>query len=76
MPMFDFHCAPCARTFELLVRGGVAPQCPHCGRHTLVKQVSLPTAPARSPGIIASARKQAARAGHFSHYAAKERPRS
>jgi len=76
MPMFDFQCAPCGQTFELLVRGGVVPCCPKCGQATLVKQLALTSAPGRSAGIIAGARKQAAREGHFSNYSAKERPRS
>ncbi len=76
MPMFDFHCSPCASTFELLVRGGAVPCCPKWGQATLVKQISQISAPGKTAGIIAGARKQAAREGHFSNYSRKERPRT
>ena len=74
MPIFDFHCQACGQTFELLVRGD-PPACPHCGSARVTKQVSAPNAPGRSKEILASARRQAAREGHFSHYARSEKPR-
>ena len=75
MPLFDFVCKPCGHSFELLVRGSSVPVCPECGSAELVKQVSLPAQPGKSAAIIASARKQAAREGHFSNYAPSDRPR-
>lgn len=75
MPLYDYHCKTCDKTFELLVRSSTLPVCPSCGSGTIDKLVSAPIAPPRSPGIIASARKQAAREGHFSHYSRTERPR-
>ena len=75
MPLFDFVCKTCGSSFELLVRGSDAPVCPECGSAALEKQVSLPAQPGKTAGIVASARKQAAREGHFSNYAPSERPR-
>lgn len=75
MPLFDFVCKACGGSFELLVRGSNAPVCPECGSAALDKQVALPAQPGKTAGIVASARKQAAREGHFSHYAPSERPR-
>lgn len=75
MPLFDFVCKTCSSSFELLVRGSSAPVCPECGSAELEKQVSLPAQLEKTAGIVASARKQAAREGHFSNYAPSERPR-
>jgi len=74
MPIFDFHCAPCDTTFEKMVRSGEAVTCPHCGG-TVDKLMSAPQPPGKSKSIIAGARQQAAREGHFSHYRKSERPR-
>lgn len=75
MPLYDFHCSTCDKTFELLTKASSTPVCPECGS-SMEKQVSCPTAPGQSAGIIASARSQAAREGHFSNYKPSERPRS
>lgn len=75
MPLFDFLCKTCGRGVELLVRGSSVPVCPACGSAELDKQVSLPAAPGKTAAIVAGARRQAAREGHFSNYAASERPR-
>lgn len=74
MPIFDFRCEACSQTFELLVRSQ-EPVCPHCGSRRLAKMLSAPVAPGKAREIIASARRQAAREGHFSHYARSEKPR-
>ena len=74
MPIFDFRCESCGQTFELLVRSD-PPLCPHCGGQHVVKMMSAPAAPGKSREIIASARRQAAREGHFSHYSSSEKPR-
>ncbi|WP_407279780.1 FmdB family zinc ribbon protein [Aromatoleum evansii] len=68
MPIFDYRCPVCDRTFELLVRSGEAPPCPHCGNTTLEKQVSAPAAPPQSGELVKRARAQARREGHFSNY--------
>lgn len=73
MPLHDFHCPRCNKTFELLVRSSDLPACPDCGSQELQKLVSMPQAPGKTAGIIASARRQAAREGHFSNYSASER---
>jgi putative FmdB family regulatory protein len=76
MPLYDFHCTDCDRTFELLVRLSDTPTCPECQGQNLQKQVSRPAAPGQTAGILAKARSQAAREGHFSNYKRSERPRS
>lgn len=73
MPIYDFRCTACGRTFERLVRGGDAPTCPDCGSGALDRLVSRPAAPGQSAGLIANARRQAAREGHFSHYSRAEK---
>lgn len=75
MPIYDYQCNSCDRRFELLVRGSSIPQCPHCGGTELAKCVTAPAAPARSKALIASARRQAQREGHFSHYSSAEKKR-
>lgn len=75
MPLFDFNCSKCDKTFELLVKATSAPVCPECGGE-MTKQVSCPVAPGQSAGIIASARKRAASEGHFSNYKPSERSKT
>lgn len=75
MPLFDFHCKQCDSHFEVLMRGSDTPVCPECGSANVEKMVSLPAAPSKTAGLIASARAQAAREGHFSNYARSERPK-
>jgi len=75
MPLYDFHCHTCNKTIELLAKSDSTPACPECGS-IMEKQVSCPTAPGQSAGIIASNRARAAKEGHFSNYKASERPRS
>ena len=41
MPLFDFRCNSCGKTFEALIRGADTPACPGCGSVDLEKQ--LPT---------------------------------
>ena len=76
MPIFDFRCRDCDKTFELLVRGSSEPVCPACASKSLEKQVSLTAPQGQTAGVVARARAQAAREGHFSNYKASERPRS
>jgi putative FmdB family regulatory protein len=75
MPLYDFRCSKCESNFELLVLGSTVPACPECGSTKVDKLVSLTAPPGKSAGVIASARAQAAREGHFSHYAPSERPK-
>lgn len=41
MPMFDFVCTDCQKSFEALVRGSTPPACPACGSTALEKQMAL-----------------------------------
>ncbi len=75
MPIFEYRCKDCDKTFELLVRSSTVPTCPACGGLQLEKLVSMPAAPGKTAGIINSARTQAAREGHFSNYKSSERPK-
>jgi putative FmdB family regulatory protein len=75
MPLYDFYCAKCDKTFELLVKSTSSPVCPDCSGE-ISKQLSCPVAPGQSAGIIASARQRAAREGHFSNYKPSERPKT
>ncbi len=75
MPIYDFRCGKCDCQFESLIRGTASPACPECGSAQVEKLVSLPAAQGKSREIIAGARRQAAREGHFSNYAPSERPR-
>ena len=68
MPLFDFRCPSCDKTFEVLVLGSRTPCCPQCGNESLEKQVSRPAPPGQSAGLVKAARAQAKREGHFSNY--------
>jgi len=73
VPIYDFQCRACGKTFEELVRVGEVPPCPACGASAPEKLLSAPAAPGRSQALVSSARRQAAREGHFSNYSAVER---
>lgn len=75
MPIYDFLCTKCAYQFESLVRGVDSPVCPECGSVHVKKLVSLPAEQGKTKDLLAGARRQAAREGHFSNYAPLERPR-
>lgn len=74
MPLYDFHCATCHKTFELLAKVSSTPACPECGG-SLEKQVSRIAPASQTAGIIANARAQANREGHFSNYSKAEKKR-
>lgn len=45
MPIYEYHCDPCAHTFETLVRSsGDVARCPKCGNIEVAKQFSVPAA--------------------------------
>ena len=73
MPIYDYRCSASSQGFELLVRGGAAPTCPHCASTALQRQVSLTAPQGTSAAIIASGRRAAAREGHFSNYSKAEK---
>ncbi|MGA2706952.1 MAG: zinc ribbon domain-containing protein [Steroidobacteraceae bacterium] len=68
MPIYDYHCVQCGRTFELLVRSTTIAACPHCRSEQLQQQISAPVAPGKSRAIKAAGRARAARAGHTTNY--------
>lgn len=76
MPIYDYKCSACAQTFELLVRSSTVPACPSCHSTAVEKQLSLTAPIGKIPGMVRSARSQAAKEGHFSHYSATERPKT
>ncbi len=59
MPLYEYQCDVCASGFELLVRSGEKPACPHCGGERLTKQFSVPAAPvsASSPSGLPMAER-------------------
>lgn len=73
MPMYDFRCRACGHSFETLVRSGLEPNCPQCSSSELEREVSRIAPAGKTAGVLAGARRQAAREGHFSHYSAAER---
>ena len=68
MPLFDFHCAKCDGTSEMLVRHDAKPTCPHCGHTDLQKLLARPAAPGNSKELVSQARRRAKAEGHFSNY--------
>jgi len=58
MPLFDYTCKNCQKTFELLVRGAGTPACPECGSTDMVKKMSMFSVGAPVP---TAAQKEAAR---------------
>jgi putative FmdB family regulatory protein len=68
MPLYDFHCPQCSADFELLMRSSDTPACPTCGSHAVNRLISRVSPPGKSKGIIASARAQARKEGHFSNF--------
>ncbi|HEU4569800.1 MAG TPA: zinc ribbon domain-containing protein [Gemmatimonadales bacterium] len=50
MPIFDYRCTACDRTFELLVRNGTTVACPACGATKVEKLLSVPARPASGRG--------------------------
>lgn len=76
MPLYDYRCNDCNKTFELLIKISESPVCPTCGGQNLEKLVSLPAPPGQTAALLTKARAQAAKEGHFSNYKPSERPRS
>lgn len=75
MPIYDYHCSQCDKDFELLVSHSSVPACPECGSQQLEKRLSLTAPQGKTQGLMAKARAQAAKEGHFSNYSATERAR-
>lgn len=43
MPMFDFYCPTCQKTFEELVFDDANAPCPHCGNTGTERRLSIPS---------------------------------
>ena len=43
MPMFDFYCPTCQKTFEELVFDDTNAPCPHCGNTGTERRLSIPS---------------------------------
>ena len=41
MPLYEYVCRKCDKSFELLVRGDETPKCPHCQGRKLEKLLSV-----------------------------------
>lgn len=53
MPLYEYTCRDCGRSFEFLTRDGRSPACPGCGGETLDKvfstfAVSVPSGPSHA----------------------------
>ena len=46
MPIYEYHCARCAKDFELLVRTETRVACPSCAGRDVEWRLSLPARPA------------------------------
>lgn len=44
MPIYEYACQGCQKSFELLIRGDEQPTCPTCAGTKLEKQFSVPAA--------------------------------
>lgn len=74
MPIHDYRCRTCKQEFELVqLSRDEAAVCPSCASRAVERLVSVPAARKRVPGLVKNARAQAAREGHFSHYARSEK---
>lgn len=76
MPIYEFSCEACGATSEQLVLGSSTPTCELCGSERLKTLISAAAPAGRSKGLVRSARAQAAREGHLSHFSPSERSRS
>lgn len=76
MPIYNYRCTACEATFEKLMgMKDPTPVCPSCGSPEVSRQLSRVATTGKAEAIFASARKQAAREGHFSNYSKSERPK-
>lgn len=75
MPIHDYRCRACGALFEAFVRGGLEARCPQCAGADLGRQLSRIAPAGKTAALVAGARRQAAKEGHFSHYGAAERAR-
>ena len=50
MPIFEYRCHDCGATFDALLRGNEAVNCPQCGGLSLEKLLSAPVVLSGRPG--------------------------
>ncbi len=41
MPLYTYTCQKCGKQMEILIRGGDAPKCPHCGAVKLKREAGV-----------------------------------
>jgi putative FmdB family regulatory protein len=57
VPLYDFKCRDCGHTFEALVRGSNAVECPACKKTDVERLISSFAFSVRSDGLSAAARR-------------------
>ncbi|MGH7129174.1 MAG: FmdB family zinc ribbon protein [Planctomycetaceae bacterium] len=55
MPLFEYVCRECERSYELLIRGDDPARCPQCGSEQADKLLSAPAAHATRAGRFSEA---------------------
>ena len=68
MPIYEYRCAKCDRSFEAFVRPGDAAECPHCHGSRLTREMSTFAARANSgdgAAAVATAMANSGTSGGF-----------
>ena len=69
MPIYEYRCSTCDRSFEALVRTGDAlARCPHCDGSALTREMSTFAARAGTDGGVAAAAQAIAGSGISRRY--------
>ncbi|HUY29053.1 MAG TPA: zinc ribbon domain-containing protein [Candidatus Binataceae bacterium] len=66
MPIYEYHCAECDRSFEIFARpghGNDGAKCPRCGGAKLVREMSTFAAHGSSAGSAAAGAEAIAKSG-------------
>jgi putative FmdB family regulatory protein len=75
MPLYSYHCAECDKDVEVLIGSSDTPVCPTCASQDMERLVSRTAPEGKSRSLVKSARAQAAREGHLSHFSRSKRRR-
>jgi putative FmdB family regulatory protein len=51
MPLYEYECQECQKTFEKLVRNSDPVECPHCRSQRLQRLLSVPAKPPASQSL-------------------------
>ncbi len=43
MPLYDFYCEKCAKSFEEIISADETPVCPTCGTQDVKREISAPS---------------------------------